>query len=184
VADSRYRQIAEDLQRRINSGELEPGDKLPNELDLRSEYDASRNTVRDAIKWLALRGLVTTKAGQGTFVAVAIEPIVTTLSSDPESGMAGGEGKAAFSEIIKQRERKRQERELPEGELPEGEPRASDPTIEVKFAADYIAERLRISPGDQVLLRHQQFYIGRTPWSLQTTFYPMTLVTAEQEHRS
>jgi GntR family transcriptional regulator len=187
MADSMYRQIAEDLQRRIDSGELEPGDKLPNELDLRVEYDASRNTVRDAIKWLALRGLVTTKAGQGTFVAKAIEPIVTTLSSDPESGMAGGEGKAAFSEITKQRERKRQEREKAQGsgdqpaesdtkELPEGEPRASDPTIEVKFAADYIAERLRISPGDQVLLRHQQFYIGRTPWSLQTTFYPMTLV--------
>jgi GntR family transcriptional regulator len=196
MADSMYRQIAEDLQRRIDSGELEPGDKLPNELDLRVEYDASRNTVRDAIKWLALRGLVTTKAGQGTFVARAIEPIVTTLSSDPESGMAGGEGKAAFSEITRQRERKRQEREqarrereqaTPEGsgdqpteseakELPEGEPRASEPTIEVKFAADYIAERLRISPGDQVLLRHQQFYIGRTPWSLQTTFYPMMLV--------
>ncbi len=190
MADPMYRQIAQDLQRRIESGELAPGDKLPSEVEFREQYNnASRNTVRDAIKWLIIRGLVETKPGQGTYVTQLIEPIVTTLSSDPETGMAGGEGKAAFAEIIKQRERKRQDREKaaqhsPGGhlaeseasELPEGEPRASVPTIEVKFAPDYVAERLRIALGAEVLLRHQEFYIGRTPWSLQTTFYPMTLV--------
>lgn len=189
MADSMYRQIAQDLQRKIESGELAPGDKLPNELEFREEYSASRNTIRDAIKWLVIGGLVETKAGQGTFVSQLIEPIVTTLSEDPETGMAGGEGKAAFAEIIKQRQRKRQAREKSEHdgpgdqlaepepkELPEGEPRASVPTIEVKFAPDYVAERLRIEPGAEVLLRHQEFYIGRTPWSLQTTFYPMQLV--------
>jgi GntR family transcriptional regulator len=189
MADPMYRQIAQDLQRKIESGELAPGDKLPNEVEFREEYVASRNTIRDAIKWLTIRGLVETKPGQGTFVSQLIEPIVTTLSEDPETGMAGGEGKAAFAEIIKQRERKRQVRDKAtrEGsgdqaaesepkELPEGEPHASVPTIEVRFAPDYVAERLRIELGAEVLLRHQEFYIGRTPWSLQTTFYPMELV--------
>lgn len=189
MADPLYRQIAQDLQRKIETGELAPGDKLANEVEFREQYDASRNTIRDAIKWLTIRGLVETKPGQGTFVSHVIEPIVTTLSEDPETGMAGGEGKAAFAEIIKQRERKHQERERiareasgdlaaePEAkELPEGEPRASVPTIEVKFAPDYVAERLRIASGAEVLLRHQEFYIGKTPWSLQTTFYPMDLV--------
>lgn len=189
MADPKYREIAQDLQRRIESGEFAPGDRLPNEMEFREEYNASRNTVRDAIKWLTNRQLVETKPGQGTFVTQLIEPIITTLSEDPETGLAGGEGKAAFAEIIKQRERKRQQRETAEREgggeqpaepdtreLPEGEPKASVPTIEVKFAPDHVAERLRIAPGDVVLLRHQQFYIGRTPWSLQTTFYPMKLV--------
>lgn len=189
MADPKYREIAQDLQRRIESGELAPGDRLPNEMEFREQYNASRNTVRDAIKWLTNRQLVETKPGQGTFVTQRIEPIITTLSEDPETGLAGGEGKAAFAEIIKQRERKRQARETAEREgsgdhiaepdtreLPEGEPRASVPTIEVKFAPDHIAERLRVAPGAEVLLRHQEFYIGRTPWSLQTTFYPMELV--------
>jgi GntR family transcriptional regulator len=189
MADPKYRDIAQDLQRRIESGEFSPGDRLPNEMEFREEYNASRNTVRDALKWLTIRGLVETKAGQGTFVTQLIEPIITTLSEDPETGLAGGEGKAAFAEIIKQRERKRQAQETARHEasadqaaeaetreLPEGEPRASVPTIEVKFAPDHVAERLRVPTGAEVILRHQEFYIGRTPWSLQTTFYPMELV--------
>lgn len=184
MAEPLYRQIAQDLQRRIESGELGPGARLP-------DYDASRNTIRDAIKWLAFRGLVETRPGQGTFVVRRLEPIVTTLSEDPETGMAGGEGKAAFAEINKRREqRKEQEREAarkqaedgqsgeaPLTEWPEGEPQASVPTVEVKFAPDYVAERLRIPEGAEVLIRHQEFYMGRTPWSLQTTFFPREILS-------
>ena len=77
-----YRQIAEQLRLRIESGELAPGSQLPTELVLREEFNASRNTVRDAIKWLTNLGLVDTRPGQGTFVAEAIDPFVTTLSGD------------------------------------------------------------------------------------------------------
>ena len=86
MADPKYRDIAQDLQRRIESGEFSPGDRLPNEMEFRERYDASRNTVRDALKWLTIRGLIETKAGQGTFVTQLIEPIITTLSEDPETG--------------------------------------------------------------------------------------------------
>ena len=63
-----YRQIAEDLRQRIESGELPQGSQLPTELELRDRYEASRNTVRDAVKWLMNLGLVETRPGQGTFV--------------------------------------------------------------------------------------------------------------------
>ena len=79
-----YRQIAEDLREQIESGQLEPGQQLRTELELRDHYGASRNTVRDAIKWLTTLGLVETKPGQGTFVARKMDPFVTTLSGDPE----------------------------------------------------------------------------------------------------
>src|SRR5258708_29928326 len=108
MADALYRKIAEDLQRKIETGELEPGQRLPNEEDFRTEYAAARNTVREAIRWLTQRGLVETRPGQGTFVVRRLEPIVTTLSTDPETGMAGGEGQAAFTEIHRQRQRKRE----------------------------------------------------------------------------
>ena len=84
VADPMYRQIADDLRRQIEAGELLPGAQLRTELELREKYDASRNTVRDAIKWLITRGLVETRPGQGTFVFERIDPFLTTLTGDPE----------------------------------------------------------------------------------------------------
>ena len=173
ASEPKYRQIAQDLMRKIESGVLEPGAQLLNEKEFRDEYTASRNTVRDAIKWLTIRGLVVTRPGQGTFVRKQPQPFVTTLSADSESGMAGGEGAAAFAEI---RERQRQKREHGSQDSPDEEPRASKPTVEVKGAPDYVAERLRIETDEEVIARHQEFYVGSTAWSLQTTFYPMALV--------
>jgi GntR family transcriptional regulator len=194
MAEPLYRQIAQELRRKIESGDLAPGARLPNEVEFREEYDVSRNTIRDAIKWLIIRGLVETRPGQGTFVVRRIEPIVTTLSDDrdPEAGMAGGEGVAAFAEIEErlrqQKEHERRQAGYPDAsedaELgdaladapPEAKLSATTPTVEVKGAPDYVADRLRIDTGHEVVVRHQQFYIGRTPWSLQTTFYPMELI--------
>ena len=87
-----YRQIAEDLRVQIESGGLEPGQQMQTELELREHYGASRNTVRDAIKWLTNLGLVETRPGQGTFVAQKINPFVTTLTGDPNIGWGGDEG--------------------------------------------------------------------------------------------
>ncbi len=57
VTEPLYWQIAQELRGQIESGALAPGDQLPSEMDLRSRYRASRNTIRDAVKWLAGRGL-------------------------------------------------------------------------------------------------------------------------------
>ncbi len=81
-----YRQIAEDLRQQIESGALAPGDRVPSEIKLRERYSASRNTIRDAIKWLTSLGLVEIRLGQGTFVGSKIDPFVTTVSGDPAAG--------------------------------------------------------------------------------------------------
>ena len=78
-----YQQIADDLRRQIESGELAPGDQLPTEIELRDRFSSSRNTIRDAIKRLTSQGLVETRPGQGTFVTRrAVDPFVTVLSID------------------------------------------------------------------------------------------------------
>src|SRR5215469_9613155 len=102
MANPMYRQIAEDLRQQIESGGLEPGQQLRTELELREHYSASRNTIRDAIKWLTNLGLVVTKPGQGTFVAQEIDPFVTTLTGDPETGWGGDEGAVYLSEVSDQ----------------------------------------------------------------------------------
>jgi len=161
VTDPLYRQIAQDLRGQIQTGQLPPGAQLRTELELREHYKASRNTIRDAIKWLVSSGLVETRPGQGTFVVEKIDPFVTTLSEDPETGLGGGEGEAAFAEV---RERGRN-------------PTRIGPRVELRQAVGNVATRLRIEEGTQVVSRHWERFIDGIPWSLQTAFYPMDLVT-------
>ncbi|GGO98632.1 GntR family transcriptional regulator [Wenjunlia tyrosinilytica] len=63
-----YRQLADDLRRRINSGEYPSGTTLPRIIDLMEIYSLSRQTVRDAIGELADEGLVVTMGKGGTQV--------------------------------------------------------------------------------------------------------------------
>jgi len=156
MADPMYRQIAEDLQRKIEAGELKRGGQLPTEIDLREQYDASRNTVRDAIKWLTTRGLVETKPGQGTFVTERITPFVTTLTGPQE----GGDEDVYLAEV---RASSRM-------------PKSSEPRVEMQLATGSVANALHIEEDTPVVSRHQQRYIDGTPWSMQTSFYLMKLV--------
>ena len=89
MAIPKWKQIAEDLREEIESAET-PGEgeslAIPTELELQDRFNASRNTVRDAIRWLIARGLVETRPGQGTFKVQKIDPLVTTLSTETGAG--------------------------------------------------------------------------------------------------
>ena len=101
MAEPLYRLVANDLRSKIESGELpkEQGGALPTEIDLREEYGASRNTVRDAIKWLTTLGLVETRPGQGIFVVEKVTPFVSTLTGDPLTDQTGGEEPVYLAEV-------------------------------------------------------------------------------------
>src|ERR1700685_2251984 len=159
MPDPRHRQIAEDLRRKMESGELDHGAQLPTELELREQYDASRNTVRDAVKWLITRGLVETRPGQGTFVVEKILPYVTQLTGDAATGR-DDEGPVYIAEV----------------QATLRTPTSTEPRVEIQQALGVIEGELQLDPGSTVVSRHQQRYIDGTPWSLQTSFYPMSLV--------
>ncbi|TWH51974.1 FadR/GntR family transcriptional regulator [Sporomusa sp. KB1] len=61
-------QIAVELSKQINDEKYSLGEKLPTERDLVDEFNVSRNTVREAIKILATKGIVTVKHGSGIYV--------------------------------------------------------------------------------------------------------------------
>ena len=61
-----YVQVADDVARRINAGEITA--KLPAERDLAEEYGVAYTTVRHAMRLLRERGLIITRHGRGTFV--------------------------------------------------------------------------------------------------------------------
>jgi GntR family transcriptional repressor for pyruvate dehydrogenase complex len=63
-----YEQIVEQIELRILSGELNPGDKLPPERELAKQFGVSRTAVREAMKALSLKGMIVVHPGRGTFV--------------------------------------------------------------------------------------------------------------------
>jgi GntR family transcriptional regulator len=151
-----YRQIADDLRGKIESDEIAHGAQLPTESDLMGQYDASRNTVRDAIRLLTTRGLVETRPGQGTFVVEQVSPYVTTLS-DPDIGEESGLYRLDLAASQHTSE-------------------STHPRVEIQRASSRIANELHLEQDSTVISRHQKRYIDGAPWSLQTSFYPMRLV--------
>lgn len=59
--------LAADLRMRIVDGVIQPGDKLPSENTLISEFGVSRTVVRSALTRLQAEGLVETERGRGSF---------------------------------------------------------------------------------------------------------------------
>jgi GntR family transcriptional regulator len=64
-----FAQLARILRHRIESGEYEPGKKIPSIEDIVAETGLSPMTIRRAVKVLSDEGLVRVVPGRGTFVA-------------------------------------------------------------------------------------------------------------------
>lgn len=62
--------VAKDIQQMIKDEGLQPGDKLPNELEMMSIINVGRSTIREAIKILVAAGMLEVKRGRGTFVGM------------------------------------------------------------------------------------------------------------------
>jgi GntR family transcriptional regulator len=159
MANPMYRQIAEDLRGQIEGGDLEQGQQLRTEIELREHYAASRNTVRDAIKLLTALGLVETKPGQGTFVVRKIEPYITSLTAEPKDPARYGE--VGDFAVVKSHDRAF---------------RNTPPQVEIQKAPAHVAKLLELAEGSSVISRHQKRYIDGTPWSMQTSYYPMGFI--------
>ncbi|TYK94049.1 FadR family transcriptional regulator, partial [Streptococcus pyogenes] len=65
-------EVVGQIEALILEGVLRPGDRLPGERDLARQFEVSRPILRDALKALEMRGLLTTRHGGGTHVADVI----------------------------------------------------------------------------------------------------------------
>jgi DNA-binding GntR family transcriptional regulator len=64
-----YRQVADHIEERIRSGELEVDVRLPAERDLMDHYRVSYSTIRRAMEELRKRHTINTVHGKGNYVA-------------------------------------------------------------------------------------------------------------------
>lgn len=62
--------VRDELARRLVSGAIAPGDRLPPEPDLAAELGVSRPTLREALSSLEEDGLVTRRRGAGTYATL------------------------------------------------------------------------------------------------------------------
>ncbi|GAB3982318.1 GntR family transcriptional regulator [Plantactinospora veratri] len=67
---TKYDRIAADLRRKIQEGQLAPGQQLPAETALKEEYGVSLVTMRKALDILAAEGLIEKRHGYGTFIRI------------------------------------------------------------------------------------------------------------------
>ncbi|MEU5862227.1 MULTISPECIES: FadR/GntR family transcriptional regulator [unclassified Nonomuraea] len=69
------------IKQMILSGELTPGDRLPKEADLAERLGLSRNSLREAVRALALINVLDVRQGDGTYVT-SLEPhlLLDTMS--------------------------------------------------------------------------------------------------------
>jgi GntR family transcriptional regulator len=63
-----YRQLAEIIRDRINSGRYPKGSRLPSEAEFMEEFEIGRNTARRAVGVLREAGLVETVKTRGSYV--------------------------------------------------------------------------------------------------------------------
>ena len=65
-----WRVIRDEIVRRINERIWQPGEQIPNEADLATEFRCGRTTVNRALRELATQGIVIRRRKAGTHVAV------------------------------------------------------------------------------------------------------------------
>jgi GntR family transcriptional regulator len=158
MAQAKYQEIADRLRAQIDSGALQPGERLPSEPELVRAFDASRNTVRLALALLTNQGLVVTRQGLGTYVAEETRPFTALLAKVPEQPPGSHTGSTmlpVFSDGA--------------------QPATSRQWVEKAPASPSVAEKLELQPGDLVVVRRREGSIRGVPWLMMASFYPLDI---------
>ena len=149
-----YQQIADSLLEQIQTGELEPGARLPSEKDLSETYGAGRNTIRHALSELAAEGYLESVQGVGTFVTETHFPKTVEFLY-------------GFSQEMAQRGRTVASRVLEAEIIP------ADPLL---------ARVLRVQLGAEVVFLNRLRLVDGNPAALERAYLPHAFCRGILEH--
>lgn len=142
-----YFQVAEQFERAIISGAIEPGEKIDNEISLANALGLSRPTMRQAIQVLVDKGMLVRKRGVGTQVVHGkISRSVELTSLFDDLSVAGQK------------------------------PRSDVLALEKIPATEAVAQELQLSVGDQVWSLERLRYIGEEPLALMHNYLPVDVI--------
>ncbi|QFU92732.1 GntR family transcriptional regulator [Amycolatopsis sp. YIM 10] len=161
-----YRQIAAMLIEAIDDGRLEPGQKLPSEAALIEHFGVARMTVRQATQELRRQGLVVAEHGRGVFVRSPSSTLpVRRVASDRFARKHRQAGKAAF---------------LADAEKLGYQPSVDRIQVRRETAPPMVAERLRVDPDDEVVVRDRRYLANGRPIEMATSYVPTELAEGTQ----
>ena len=143
-----YYQLMQIVRTSIETGELQPGDSIPTEVEIMNKYGISRATVRQALMQLVNEGYIRRIKAKGTFVNLppARSRFIGTLKG--------------FSEEMKQKG------------LPHST-RVLDKTI--MKAPVHVAEKLQIASEGQVFYLKRLRFVQDDPVLIAESYIPIAL---------
>jgi putative molybdopterin biosynthesis protein len=158
-----YQEIAESIRRRIASGELKAGDRLPPVREMAERWSCNNGTVSRAYGLLAEEGLVTAHRGSGTQVAAntlqAQSPtwqwanLVNRAEQYLLEALSSGYEPAQISAALVTAVARWQTMQQEEGELPLQDETRSAPALRFAGSHDLVVEMLvqRLQAADPSL---------------------------------
>lgn len=164
--------LVDELRRQIAAGDFPAGGQLPSERQLADAHNVSRGVARAALSTLVTAGLVVGQPQVGYFVRAD-----KVLDWSPDTfearktrrDRAGGVDDAWAAEVRAQGYEPRQ-----------------DVEVQVLVAPAFIAERLDLVDGTDVVVRYRNRYIDGVPYQLADSYYPVdvaqnTLIMAPRD---
>lgn len=144
-----YTKIADDILKKIQTGEWVPGQMIPSESKLCSQYQVSRPTVRAAVGLLVSQGRLVRKKGKGSFVTKPKTLEDATVFMESFTQAMAEKGVKIVTEVL-------EHRVLP-----------ADPCV---------SEKLKIEPGEDVFklvrLRYVENSFEEGPIVFNVTYIP------------
>ncbi|ERL66551.1 GntR family transcriptional regulator [Schleiferilactobacillus shenzhenensis] len=83
MTEPRYRQIENEVKKRIAAGTYSPGSQIPTEKALAAEFNVSLITSKRALSELADAGLIVRRRGAGSFVKKQVQPAAPSKPAIP-----------------------------------------------------------------------------------------------------
>ena len=75
--DSLSERVAFEIESAINSKKIQKGNKLPTELELCKQFNVSRTSIREALRTLSAKGMISIEKGRGIYVKKISSDTVT-----------------------------------------------------------------------------------------------------------
>jgi DNA-binding GntR family transcriptional regulator len=147
-----YFQIARQLEEAISRGELAPGTRLDNEIELSERLAVSRPTMRKAIERLVNQGLVVRRRGKGTVVVPKAVKRPMALSS-------------LYDDLAHAGRR----------------PRTQVLTVAMQPASPEVAAALALAEGEPTLYLERLRYADDAPLAVMHNYLPGGLVELDSE---
>ena len=145
-------QLADQLERAIQGGDLPVGSRLSNEIDLAASYGLSRPTVRQAIARLVDQGLLVRKRGVGTQVVGRADRVRRSLELTSLYDDLAKHGRRPQTEVLR---------------------------LGTVTATSDVASALQCQRGDRVLRLERLRSADGEPLALMRNWLPAELIDAD-----